>query len=177
MYVKVGISGLPGVGKTTTLLKTIELLEKEYTIGGIITEEIVENRTRVGFTIMDWATKEKAVLASVYIQSRFRVGRYGVDVKALDELGVNALERAKEKDIIVIDEIGKMELESKKFAEKIKEILDMEKNIIMTLNKKSRNPILQDIRRMDDVRILEVTPVNRNIIPFKIVSIIKGEQV
>ena len=53
----------------------------------------------------------------------------------------------------------------------------MEKNIIMTLNKKSRNPLLQDIRRMDDVRILEVTPVNRTILPFKIVSIIKGEQI
>ncbi|MEL9998600.1 MAG: NTPase [Thermoplasmata archaeon] len=177
MYVKIGISGLPGVGKTTTLLKTIEILEKEYTVGGIITEEILENKVRVGFTLMDWETKEKRVFASKYIQSRNRIGKYGIDTQVLDDLGVRALENAKQKDIIIIDEIGKMELESKKLTEKIKEILDMEKNIIMTLNKKSRNPLLQDIRRMDDVRILEVTPVNRTILPFKIVSIIKGEQI
>ncbi|MGC8663482.1 MAG: NTPase [Thermoplasmata archaeon] len=177
MYVKIGISGLPGVGKTTTLLKTIELLEKEYTVGGIITEEVLEGKNRIGFTIMDWSTKKKSLFASKNIQSRYRIGKYGIDTKVLDDLGVNALESAKEKDIIIIDEIGKMELESKKLSEKIKEILDMEKNIIMTLNKKSRNPILQDIRRMDDVRILEVTPVNRNILPFKILGIIKGEQI
>ncbi|MCI4435117.1 MAG: NTPase [Thermoplasmata archaeon] len=177
MYVKIGISGLPGVGKTTTLIKTVEILEKEYTVGGIITEEILENKTRVGFTIMDWSTKEKKVFASKYIQSRSRVSKYGIDTSVLDDLGVRALENAKQKDIIIIDEIGKMELESKKLTEKIKEILEMEKNIIMTLNKKSRNPLLQDIRRMDDVRILEVTPVNRTILPYKIVGIIKGEQI
>jgi nucleoside-triphosphatase len=43
----------------------------------------------------------------------------------------------------------------------------------MTLHKKSRNPLLQDIRRRDDVRILEVTPVNKNLLPYKIEKILK----
>ena len=57
----------------------------------------------------------------------------------------------------------------------MKEALDADKPLILTLHKKSRNPLLQDIRRRDDLRILEVTPVNRNLLPYKIVKLIKGE--
>jgi nucleoside-triphosphatase len=49
--------------------------------------------------------------------------------------------------------------------------------MIITLHKKSRNPLLQDIRRRDDVRILEVTPTNRNILPYKIVKLMNGESI
>jgi nucleoside-triphosphatase len=53
--------------------------------------------------------------------------------------------------------------------------LDVEKPMLLTLHKKSRNPLLQDIRRRDDVRILEVTPINRNLLPYKIMKLMKGE--
>ena len=49
--------------------------------------------------------------------------------------------------------------------------------MILTLHKKSRNPLLQDIRRRDDVRILEVTPTNRNLLPYKIVRLMNGENI
>ena len=42
---------------------------------------------------------------------------------------------------------------------------------MVTLHKKSRSPLLQDVRRRDDIRILEVTPVNRNFLPYKIEKI------
>ena len=70
-----------------------------------------------------------------------------------------------------------MEVESESFIEAVKEALDADKPMIITLHKKSRNPLLQDIRRRDDVRILEVTPTNRNILPFKIVKLMNGESV
>ncbi|MGC8584963.1 MAG: NTPase [Thermoplasmata archaeon] len=174
MYIKIGISGVPGSGKTTVVKKVIELLKEEYTLGGIITDEI-RGDEREGFMLIDVSTLETAVLASKNIQSRYRVGKYGVDIRVLDDLGVKALDEAMNKDIIVIDEIGKMEMESKKFVERVREILHMEKNLIMTLNKKSRNPLLQEIRRMDDIRFLEVTVVNRNVMPYKIVDMIKNE--
>jgi nucleoside-triphosphatase len=44
----------------------------------------------------------------------------------------------------------------------------------MTLHKKSRNPLLQDIRRRDELRLLEVTPVNKNLLAFKIVKLLTG---
>ena len=91
---------------------------------------------------------------------------------------MKAIKEAVEKcDIIVIDEVGKMEVESEAFVEAVKESLEADKPMIITLHKKSRNPLLQDIRRRDDVRILEVTPTNRNILPYKIVRLMHGENV
>jgi len=78
-------------------------------------------------------------------------------------------------DIIVIDEVGKVEVESQAFIDTVKLVLDAGKPMILTLHKKSRNPLLQDIRRRDDVRILEVTPTNRNLLPHKVIRLMNGE--
>ena len=98
--------------------------------------------------------------------------------EALERVGVAAIKEACEKcDIIIIDEVGKMEVESELFSKVVKEALDVNKPMILTLHKKSRNPLLQDIRRRDDVRILEVTPTNRNLLPYKIVRLMNGENI
>lgn len=177
--IKIGITGVPGSGKTYTLLRVLEMLqETECTIGGMINEPIGDGRYKTGFTVRNLLTGEKTVFASTDIESRTMVGKIGVDLQKLDEVGVAAIEQACEEcDIIVIDEVGKMEVESEAFVEAVKKALDMDKPMIITLHKKSRNPLLQDIRRRDDVRILEVTPTNRNILPFKIVRLLKGESV
>ena len=73
----------------------------------------------------------------------------------------------------IIDEIGKMEMLSEKFCEMVIEALDSDKPIMVALHKKSRTPLLQDVRRRDDIRILEVTPVNRNLLPYKIEKIME----
>jgi len=174
---KIGITGLPGAGKTVALMKVIEMLEADgKSVGGMITEPIVKRGRREGFYVMDYASKERRVFASKDIVSKVMVGRYGVDVIALDEVGVNALRHATANcDVIVIDEVGKMEVESDGFVAAVKEALDADKPLILTLHKKSRNPLLQDIRRRDDIRILEVTQVNRNLLPYKIVKLLKGE--
>ena len=174
---KIGITGLPGAGKTYCLLKVMEMLEADgLKVGGMITEPIVKRNRREGFYVMDWATKEKRVFASREIPSKILVGRYGVDISALEEVGVNALRGATaNSDVIVIDEVGKMEVESPNFVQAVKDALDADKPLLLTLHKKSRNPLLQDIRRRDDVRILEVTQVNRNLLPYKIVKLLKGE--
>lgn len=175
--IKIGITGLPGAGKTHALIKVIEMLEAdEKSVGGMITEPIIADKKRTGFTVMDWATKETAVMAHMNINSKFTVGKFGVDLEALEAIGVNAITKAcGESDVIVIDEVGRMEVESDRFVKAVKDALDVEKPMILTLHKKSRNPLLQDIRRRDDVRILEVTPINRNLLPYKIMKLMKGE--
>ncbi|MFQ5908731.1 MAG: NTPase [Thermoplasmata archaeon] len=174
---KIGITGLPNAGKTYALLKVIEMLEDAGgQVGGMVTEPIFKDGRRQGFWVTDWVTKEREVLASPEIQSKVMVGPHGVDIEALNGIGVAAVRRATEgADIVVVDEVGKMEMESEEFVEAVKDALDSEKPVILTLHKKSRNPLLQDIRRRDDVRILEVTPVNRNLLPYKIVGLLKGE--
>ncbi len=174
---KIGITGLPNAGKTYALQKVIEMLEgAERIVGGMITEPILKEGRRGGFWVMDWRTKVRKVLASPEIDSKVMVGRYGVDLQALELVGVHAIRTATDAaDVIVVDEVGKMEMESETFVEAVKDALDSDKPVILTLHKKSRNPLLQDIRRRDDIRILEVTPVNRNLLPYKIVGLLKGE--
>ena len=175
--IKIGITGLPCSGKTQTLIKVIEMLEESgMKVGGMITEPVIEKDRRTGFYVLDWRTKKRGVLASADIQSKFMFGKFGIDLEVLESIGVNALvEACRESDVIVIDEVGKIEVESDKFVKAVKDALEVEKPILLTLHKKSRNPLLQDIRRRDDVRILEVTPVNRNLLPYKIMKLVKGE--
>lgn len=175
--VKIGITGLPSAGKTNAVLRVIEMLEADDNIvGGMITEPILKGDRRMGFKVIDWMTKKEGVLAHVRIDSRVRVGKYGVDMDSLELIGVNAIENATEDaEVIVIDEVGKMEVESKKFIVAVKKALDTDKPVILTLHKKSRNPLLQDIRRRDDVRILEVTPINRSLLPYKIIKLLSGD--
>lgn len=174
---KIGITGLPNAGKTSSLEKVIEMLEAQgKRVGGMLTTPLMERGRKAGFYVLNWATKEKRVFASKDIHSKVTVGKYGVDLQALDDVGVKAIREATANaDVIVIDEVGKMEVESESFIQAVKDALDADKPLILTLHKKSRNPLLQDIRRRDDVRILEVTPVNRNLLPYKIVKLMKGE--
>lgn len=172
---KIGITGMPNVGKTRTLLKIIEFLEEAgYKLEGMITKPILKKDERIGFIVEDFLTLENEVFAHVDFDVKDKVGDYGVDISALEKIGIPAIERAISDDqvhIIIIDEIGKMEMLSEKFCETVADALDSEKPILVTLHKKSRTPLLQDIRRRDDIRILEVTAVNRNLLPYKIEKI------
>ncbi len=176
--IRIGITGLPRVGKTQALIKVIRLLEEEeISVGGMVTEAIIKNGQRQGFYVMDWETRKKGVMAKKGLVSKVNVGEYGVDLETLEAIGVAAIERGLEtKDVVVIDEVGKMEVESKHFVEVVKDAFETTTPMLLTLHKKSRNPLLQDIRRRDDVRILEVTEINKDFLPFKILRLLKGEQ-
>jgi len=124
--------------------------------------------------VVDWQTREKEVFAHIEMDTKDKIGKYGVDINALESIGVPAVEKAIEDEdihVIIIDEIGKMEMLSERFCDVVIDALDSDKPIMVTLHKKSRSPLLQDVRRRDDIRILEVTPVNRNLLPYKIEKI------
>ncbi len=177
--IKIGITGLPGSGKTHTLKRVIEVLlkEEDLTIGGMIDEKITDGRHDVGIKVCNFMTKEEVVFARPDIESKITIGTLGVDLSLFESVAIDAIKNACENcDIIIIDEVGRVEVESQAFVDVVKEALDFDKPMIITLHKKSRNPLLQDIRRRDDVRILEVTPINRNILPAKIVNIMHGER-
>lgn len=177
--IKIGITGLPGSGKTYTLKRVIEMLTKEesnISIGGMIDEKITDGRHDIGIKVRNIKTGEEAVFANPETESKITVGNLGVDLSLFESVAIDAIKNACEDcDIIVIDEVGKVEVESQAFVDAVKDSLDVDKPMIITLHKKSRNPLLQDIRRRDDVRILEVTPTNRNLLPFKIVNLMHGE--
>ncbi|NLU45460.1 MAG: NTPase [Euryarchaeota archaeon] len=175
--IKIGITGLPGSGKTYTLMRVIEMLrDGGHTVGGMINEPVTDGRRKIGFTVRNILTGESQSFADQETESKIMIGRIGVDLDRFEEVGIAAIRQACEEcDIVVIDEIGKIEVESQLFVDTVKWALERNKPMILTLHKKSRNPLLQDIRRRDDVRILEVTPTNRNLLPYKIIRLMHGE--
>jgi nucleoside-triphosphatase len=182
---KIGITGLPSVGKTATLERIVKKLEEdEFRIGGMITRSVTDEKTgkKVGFRVVNWRTGEEDLFAHLDFDTKFKAetdeGVFNVKPEVLDKVGVKAIREsmaAPDVDIIIIDEVGKMEMHSELFCKTVTDCLDQAKPVIMTLHKKSRNPLLQDIRRRDDVRILEVTAVNKSLLPYKIEKILKDK--
>ena len=179
--IKIGITGLPGSGKTYTLKRVIEMLtndDEDLSIGGMIDEKITDGRREVAVKVRNILSGEEVIFANPENESRITVGNLGVDLSLFESVAIDAIRNACETcDLIIIDEVGKVEVESQAFVDVVKEALEFDKPMIITLHKKSRNPLLQDIRRRDDVRILEVTPTNRNILPYKIVKLMNGESI
>ncbi len=174
---KIGISGLFGVDKTGSLIKIIDMLAEEgISIGGLLTEPIMEDNRIVGYQVMNWRTKEKAILAHLHIDTPVEIDGYNVDLENLDEVGVKAIEDAALRDdVILIDEAGKMHVQSERFNEVVKAVFELEKPLILTYHKKSRSKLLQDVRRRNDVRIFELTEINKGILPHKVVELIRDE--
>ncbi len=184
IHPKIGITGLPRSGKTAVLAKVLEMIKDERRgeidarggnsssieiVGGMKTEPILDGSERVGFKVIDIKTGAEAVMAHKDIDSRLRVLGYGIDTDALESVAIPAIEFAKDYcEVIVIDEIGKFAVESEAFVNSVRAALEVDKPTVLALHKKSRHPLLQDIRRRDDARILEVTPVNRALLPYKI---------
>lgn len=113
------LTGHPGIGKTTIIRTIVAQLGNKA--GGFYTEEIVGPGGRKGFRLITLDGKETTI---AHIDLRDyktpRVGRYGVDVAALERVGVAALRRAmQEKKLVVVDEIGTMELYSRAFCDTV----------------------------------------------------------
>ena len=134
-------------------MKVIENIKERA--GGFITREIREGGVRKGFKIVT-LDGDEALLAHVDISSPLRVGKYGVDKKAMEEKAVPSILKAmEEKDIIVIDEIGKMELFSESFKEALKKVLFSQKPVLGTITQKSL-PFSDYVKSLPFVRVIRV---------------------
>jgi nucleoside-triphosphatase len=152
---KILITGKPRSGKTT-LIKSILSSLPHSSFGGFFTEEIRENDNRVGFKIIT-TFGEQAILAYQSFKSKFHISKYGVNIVNIDTIGINCIERAvKEKDIVVIDEIGKMEMCSRRFVGVIHKLfLITGKTIIATIPISSSIPLINEIKSQKDVKLFD----------------------
>ncbi len=130
------ISGPPGSGKSTLILRLRDFfLSKNKRVGGIISPEIRRDGIRIGFKVVDLLTLRESVFASINFRTNHRVGKYFVDVQSFEEIAIQALEAAEEDcEVIIIDEIGKMELFSESFEKKVIEILKGNKLVIAAVH-------------------------------------------
>jgi len=166
------ICGPPGVGKTTLVKKILKNINLRA--GGFYTEEIKENNRRVGFKIISLDNQE-GILAHISIKGAKRVGRYGVNIDDLESIGVKSLDRApRNEDLVIIDEIGKMEIFSDKFKEKVLACLNSEKFVLATIGI-GGDKYISRIKERDDVTVFKMNRENRDELRDKVLSLILKE--
>lgn len=148
------ITGTPGVGKTT-LIKECTLPFREA-VGGFYTEEIREKDKRRGFLLKTF-DGASSVLAQKGLKSSVKLDKYGINLGAFEEIGVGALRAAmEEKAIVVVDEIGSMEMKSPAFCEIIGRILSGSKPLLATIRSKAE-PFTSQIKKMGNTKVIVLT--------------------
>jgi nucleoside-triphosphatase len=161
------LTGKPGTGKTALIKEA--LASTKVKGGGFYTEEIRTGGIRQGFKLVTLDGQE-ATLAHVGISSPYQVSKYNVDTDSLDRVGVSALRHAlKESDLIVIDEIGKMELLSPQFREAVTQALNSGKKVLGTIML-NPHPFADEIKRHPEVETLLVTRENRTEVMRKVIN-------
>lgn len=159
------LTGRPGSGKTTVVARTVRAIGSDG-CAGFMTEEVRERGRRIGFDVVT-VDGGRAVLARSDAPGP-TVGRYGVDVSSFERLGVAALEEAIERNgrIVVIDEIGKMELFSDRFRALLERVFGpaADRPVLATIMAGS-HPIVDRIRSAPGVRLITVTSANRDDLP------------
>ena len=151
------LTGRPGTGKTSLIKQVVA--EMRGNAGGFYTEEIRNQGVREGFRLVTLDGQE-VTLAHVNIHSPYRVSKYSVDIGGLDRVGVPALYQAvRQRVLVVIDEIGKMELFSADFREAVSQIIDGGKRVLGTIML-NPNPWADVIKRQPQVNLVTVTRTN-----------------
>ena len=173
------ITGRPGVGKTSVLIRATDLLKTEgYKIGGMISREVREQGVRVGFEIIDFHTKQKGLLAHVSQPTGPQVSKYRVNMDDLDTIGTNSIvDAVTNADVTVIDEIGGMELLSAEFRKAVGLAIRSSKPVVGAIHSTARDQFINNIRSREDVEVLNVTRENRenlhNTIVCKVIQLFK----
>jgi len=143
------ITGAPGVGKSTTVSKIILRLKSAgIIVGGCSTSERKSGGARVGFEVKDLTTGRSGELASVTTRFGPRVGRYRVNLTDLAKVGAAGLEAAADtSELIVIDEVGPMELVSPEFRRAVRKCIDSGKPILAVVHERLEDDLLNELRQ------------------------------
>lgn len=155
------------MGKTTVLTRTVGVLKKQgHSVGGMLSSEVRESGVRVGFEILDVASNSRGWLAQVNLKGGPQLGKYRVNVADLNSVGVQAITQAVGTcEVVVIDEIGPMELFSEKFKEAVRQALESRKLVIAVMHWKAQNQLITEVRNRGDAETVVVTVENREKLP------------
>ena len=157
---KILLTGLPGCGKTTAIMKIVASLGDKRVVG-FYTQEIRENDARKGFS---WNRLDgtSGILAHVGIKSRFKVGKYRVDVAGFEEAVVPILNADQAgAELFVIDEIGRMECFSQKFIAAVRRLFASDKAVLATVARRGGR-LIAEVKTYPAVKLFNLTRENRD---------------
>lgn len=121
------VTGQPGCGKTTAVRRMVDLLQSHgVPCQGFYTDEVLSKQShqRIGFDVVTVPDQKRGVLARQEgLKSNYKTGKYYVDVDSFESLALPTLKGGTVDTVYVLDEIGRMELHSKIFAEDVREMV------------------------------------------------------
>jgi nucleoside-triphosphatase len=139
---------------------------------GFYTREVRREGRRLGFEIVTLDGK-KAWLSHVDFPGPLRVGKYGVNLENLHRVALPALEVVPGIDLIVVDEIGKMECLSARFVQAMESLWAAPVPLLVTVAEKGGGYI-QRVKEKPGTILMTVTPANREELPAKILQLLAG---
>ena len=167
------LTGSPGCGKTTLIQRV--LARWTGPAGGFITAEMRAGGARQGF-LMRALDGDEGILAHQAYPGPPRVGRYGVDVGEIERVGVASIRRALAAGaLVVIDEIGPMELFSQAFCAAVGAALDSDAVVLGTIVRR-RHPFADAVKARPDVTLIEVTAANRDGLAGRVLTLIAAAE-
>lgn len=152
------LTGPPGCGKSTIIEYVVRRLNRPST--GFYTREIKVRGRRTGFSITTLDGRQ-GTMAHVDIRSRYRVGRYGIDLQSIDGMAVPAMIPGSEDEVVVVDEIGKMECLSALFRKTLIQVLDSANIVVGSIALKG-DRFIGAVKSRPDTLVVMVTANNRN---------------
>jgi nucleoside-triphosphatase len=168
------LTGRPGCGKTTVVCRVIERLAGRR-LAGFYTQEIRQHGNRLGFEAIGLGGG-RCVLAHVSVRSKWRVGRYGVELDVFNALLRDELDRPSDAvDVFIIDEIGKMECCSEVFVQSAARVLSGPVPLLATIAARGGGLISQ-VKDRPDVEIVTVSAENRDGLPGQLVDLLTPRQ-
>jgi nucleoside-triphosphatase len=167
--VRLLVEGRPGIGKTTVARRLVNLLRAAgVPLAGFTTEEIREGKGRVGFAL-ETVSGERGILAHVDLPGPPRVGKYGVDLAGFERVALPALRKPGEKGVVIVDELGKMELASGPFRQAVLQLLDEDVALVATVHI-FRHPFTDATKARPDVEVTRLTVRNRETLPVQLAA-------
>ncbi len=164
---KILLTGPPRVGKTTCIERLLERLD--VPASGFFTREVRRGGKRVGFDV-ESLDGRRGTLSRAGEPSPWRVGRSGVDLESFEAVALPALEAGLASGaLVVIDEIGKMELFSEAFKGLVTRAVEGPAPLVGTVMVGSP-PFVRRIKAHPAVTLLEVTQANRDGLPEELAT-------
>ena len=164
------LTGVPGVGKTTVIRRVAGLLAGQR-VAGFYTEELRVAGQRQGFRLIGF-DGQQGLIAHVDIPKHHRVGKYGVDVSALDRLAEATLAPDPATAVFLVDEIGKMECLSPRFVAAMRKVLASDNTVVATVSQ-GGGGFMAEVRQRQDSLLWEVTRRNRGHLPARVTAWLK----
>ncbi len=169
MATRIAVTGSPGIGKSTLVAKVIS--GTKLRVGGVLARDRCYKDRRTGFELLDLSTGMVGILADEAGDGP-QLGKYRVHLDDLDRIGAQAAENALGCDLIVVDEVGPMELSSHRFVLAVEKAIASPKPMLVVLHQWSNHRLAKKIR--GSFRVLTVTRENRDSLADEIAKALKS---